>query len=55
MKNRINVSQRAIVSYCSIIKEATRLGVPLDDILSETRNYHGEVFTEAVRHRLGNM
>ena len=49
------MSDRSIRSYCRLIKKATGLGVPLSDIISETRSFHGETFTEEVMRRLPNM
>jgi hypothetical protein len=55
MKNRRNRNIRTLNSYCRLIIQATDLGVPLDDILSETRKYHGDIFAEAVRDRLNSF
>ena len=42
----------AIKSYCSMVTKAADLGVPMDDIINETRKFHGEIFTQEVIKRL---
>ena len=42
----------AIRSYCHMVTKAADLGVPIDDIIDETRNFHGETFTQEVIKRL---
>ena len=46
------MSHRAIKSYCRMVTKAADLGVPIDDIISETRKFHGEIFTQEVVKRL---
>jgi hypothetical protein len=38
-----------------MVRRAASLGVPLDDIISETRNFHGETFTLEVIKRLAGI
>lgn len=45
-------SRKAVLTYCRMIREATGLGVPLDDILAETKSFHGENFTSLVINEL---
>ncbi|MCL1911337.1 MAG: hypothetical protein FWG13_03945 [Leptospirales bacterium] len=49
------MSRRAIRSYCRMVTKAADLGVPIDDIISETRKFHGETFTEEVIKRLHSI
>lgn len=49
------MSQRSIKSYCRLVKKATGLGVPLSDIISETRNFHGDIFTAEVIRNLPSV
>ncbi len=37
-----------IMNYSEIVCSAVRLGVSLDDLLKETRNYHGRDFGNRV-------
>jgi len=46
------MSRRAIKSYCRMVTKAADLGVPVDDIINETRKFHGETFTQEVMKRL---
>ncbi|MCL2025737.1 MAG: hypothetical protein FWG92_02900 [Leptospirales bacterium] len=46
------MSRWAIRSYCRMVTRAADLGVPIDDIISETRKFHGEAFTQEVIKRL---
>ena len=49
--NKIN-DQRLAKFYKRMVAEAVELGVPMDDILFETRKYHGEEFATMIEQSI---
>ena len=45
-------TKTALRSYCKLAAAAVRHSVPLEDILTQTRLYHGEEFAGAVEEKI---
>lgn len=47
-------NQKEIARYSKLVLEAMELGVSIEDIIFETRKYHGHVFANLVAQRIGS-
>ncbi len=47
-----DINSTMLRNYCTMIRKAAVLGVPMEDLLLQTRNFHGEKFADAVKQKL---
>lgn len=47
-----DINSTMLRNYCSMIRKAAVLGVPMEDLLLQTRYFHGDIFADAVKKSL---
>jgi len=55
MKGFDKFSKFHVKRYCQLISFAVKHGVPMDDIIMETRKYHGTEFTDLVEKEINRL
>jgi hypothetical protein len=50
-----SISARKVRQYSDLVRSAARLGIDIDDLISETRKFHGIEFGDRVEKMVKGM